>query len=385
MKKRLSGADIVREDLKRQIMESQDRIWRLKNERKRQTDRCARNTSKLDQLNKPTSVCVLLKEETDDFKTKVHELKTQLAEAGEKFTEMDDVELKGQLDMIEDLKKKLRKIRSDKDFILGTLTELIGGEGALSSLIESAKKKEKMSISHKGSVDNGASRAIEVKNKEYAEKYRRSSEMDPGSWTHIKKVYDGRLLVVGPGKKICEELLTGIRNTGGKLELQNMKYGNGESEELARIHQWQEYNSKMGADGNYFDDRYDSSSFNLMDMRRSISPHLHFRHSGNSGGGAAADNSTRPMHKITANNFSLDYGHETHQSPNGVGGHVMLGSKNPYVDRLRTSSTQEFGTWKDSYQHQHEDLTKKLQSQLDNLKDAEVTNRSMMSISDFNY
>tara|TARA_B110000971_G_C19863566_1_gene432810 strand:- start:18 stop:752 length:735 start_codon:yes stop_codon:yes gene_type:complete len=238
-------------------------------------------------------------------------------------------------------------------------------------------------------------------NQEFAKIYRRSSKMDKGSWSHIKKVFDGRLLVQGPGMTLSEELITG--KGGGRKEKEKEReremlqaHGHGmtfanQSEEARRVQQWREYNNKNIYDGfgswgeddddddyNYILEKniHNNSSPGLAMSYRSISPttashanHNEFQEK---------DNSTRPMHKIDAS-YTFDYGTEDcHHDPNGVGGHVMRGDRNPYVDRLRTRSKEEFGTWKDSYATQHGNLTKNLQDQLESLKEAENSNRAEM-------
>ena len=146
----MSGADIVREDLKRQIQESQSAIWRLKNKKKLLTDKCRRYHDSLDRINRPsekleksTRAKEGLLKAIDGFKEVLSGLGGQNS-GGENLGETDDHVLESKVEEIALHRKKLGKLRDDKNFLLATITDLVGGEGALLSLIEAAKKYEQL-------------------------------------------------------------------------------------------------------------------------------------------------------------------------------------------------------------------------------------------------
>jgi hypothetical protein len=198
MKKRLSGADIVRDDLRRQLREIQSTNNQLLHRKRYLEKRCSTFTEKIARLKAPSESTQKAKKLTESALKRVNELSDKLKAAG--IQDVSDDTLTRRCTELEEHKKKLDKLKEDKAFLVKAIIELVGGEASMTSLLEEAKRKEMFSSpSGKGGGGGGGGGGkVEVKHGEYADMYQH------GKWDFAHPVETGtgkRIVIMSPAEK----------------------------------------------------------------------------------------------------------------------------------------------------------------------------------------
>jgi len=195
MKKRLSGADIVKDDLRRQLREIQSTNNQLAHRKRHLEKRCEIFEDKIAKLRAPSESTQKAKNLTDAALKRVNELSDKLKAAG--ISDVSDVSLSRRCKELEDHRKKLKRLKEDKVFLVKALIELVGGEASMMGLLDEAKRKEMFSSPGKKGEGKGLTKA-ELKHGEYASMYKH------GKWEFAHPVDTGsgkRIVIMSPGEK----------------------------------------------------------------------------------------------------------------------------------------------------------------------------------------
>ncbi|GMI38780.1 hypothetical protein TeGR_g4417 [Tetraparma gracilis] len=192
--KRLSGADIVREDLKKQIRLVSKDALEMQEKKAALMEKCSGFEAKIEKLRAPSVTYLRAREQIDSRAVEINKLKTQLYEIG--MGDTTDEELKRRTAEVESHAAKLSKIRADRLFLTKTLVELVGGESSMLGILDSAKRRERFS-----SVDDKErkkSTAGVLKNQHYANYY------NAGKWDFVQPVdtpTGKRVIILPPHEK----------------------------------------------------------------------------------------------------------------------------------------------------------------------------------------
>ncbi|GMH72462.1 hypothetical protein TrRE_jg13079 [Triparma retinervis] len=206
MKKRLSGADIVRDDLRRQLREIQSTNNQLLHRKRYLEKRCATFTEKIARLKAPSESTQKAKMLTESALKRVNELSDKLKAAG--IQDVSDDTLTRRCTELEEHKAKLGKLKEDKVFLVKAIIELVGGEASMANLLDEAKRKEMFSSpSGKGGGGGGGKggaggKGVEIKHGEYADMYQH------GKWNFAHPVDTGtgkRIVIMSPVEKAKRE------------------------------------------------------------------------------------------------------------------------------------------------------------------------------------
>mmetsp|Transcript_21428 Transcript_21428/g.44641 ORF Transcript_21428/g.44641 Transcript_21428/m.44641 type:complete len:618 (+) Transcript_21428:191-2044(+) len=199
MKKRLSGADIVRDDLRRQLREIQSTNNQLAHRKRYLEKRCETFTEKIAKLRAPSESTQKAKKLTDAALKRVNELSDKLKAAG--VTDVSDATLSRRCTELEEHKKKLKRLKEDKAFLVKAIIELMGGGAPMTNLLEEAKNKEVFSspkVGRKGGLGREDVEGLNLKHGEYASMYQH------GKWNFAHPVNTGtgkRIVIMSPAEK----------------------------------------------------------------------------------------------------------------------------------------------------------------------------------------
>ena len=207
VKRGLSGADIVRDEQKQRLREVQRNIDELKSEKRRLETSCKHMSEKITKENAPSKALMECRKETEIAIRKIDELTDILHEAG--ITDLSDADLKRRCEELEKKREELKKLKGDKEFLLKTLIELVGGKEKMRSLIDEAAAEKQKTPSPKRKGNGRLSVASLLRNKEYANLYQ------DGTWDFVHSVDTGtgkRVVIMSPAEKNRrEELATNYR------------------------------------------------------------------------------------------------------------------------------------------------------------------------------
>ncbi|GMH47824.1 hypothetical protein TrLO_g3969 [Triparma laevis f. longispina] len=195
--KGLSGADIVKEDLKRQLREIQSHCDQLAKRKQGLQEKCEKHQQKIEKLKAPSETLTSLEKARKAGLSEISRLSDELRVAGVvDFISGDllsDDQLTKRVDEIKQRKEKLKGLKEDKTFLLKTVIKLMGEE-EVKHMVDEIKRTKDMPAQLQKRIPRRASTIAANTNVSSATTYK------TGYWDFVQDVSTAtgkRVIVMG--------------------------------------------------------------------------------------------------------------------------------------------------------------------------------------------